>query len=72
MVFFAFLQLRDYTIYDSYAEAGLVFAHLILVLAVVLSVLIAYRVIRFHYSYPKLANKIKKAAKIIQISNSDT
>lgn len=47
-VFFGFLQLRDYNIYDSFAQAGLIFAHLFIVFFVIICIILAYKVISFH------------------------
>lgn len=46
-VFFAFLQLRDYSIYDTFAQVGLVLAHFFILFFVVLSIMVAYKVISF-------------------------
>jgi hypothetical protein len=62
MVFFAFLQLRDYNLYDSFAQAGLIFAHLFILLFVVIAVLVAYRVVAFHREHPQMSENIKKAS----------
>lgn len=61
-VFFAFLQLRDYNIYDTFSQVGLILAHFIILLFVIISVLLAYRVISFHREHPQMSENIKKAS----------
>lgn len=54
-VFMAVLQLRDYNMYDTFTTAGLVLAHLFIILAVVIIALLVYKVIQFFNNYPKLS-----------------
>ena len=61
-VFFAFLQLRDYNIYDTFAQVGLVFAHFFILFFVVIFILVAYRVISFQKEHPQMSENIKKAS----------
>jgi hypothetical protein len=64
-VFFAFLQLRDYTIYDKFTEISLIVAHLFIVLFILISILVAYKVIKFYKSHPRLSHSLKKAADLM-------
>jgi Ca2+/Na+ antiporter len=68
-VFFAFLQLRDYNIYDTFAQVGLVFAHFFILFFVVVSVMVAYKVISFQKEHPQMSENIKKASEIILQDN---
>ena len=64
-VFFAFLQLRDYNIYDNFTQVSLILAHFVIIFFVVLSILIAYRIISFHREHPTMSENIKKATDLI-------
>lgn len=59
---FAFLQLRDYEIYDTFSQVGLVLAHFIIIIFVVICIMLAYRVISFHREHPTMSENIKKAS----------
>ena len=48
IVFFAFLQLRDYNIYDDFTQASLILAHVFILLFFILCILVAYRVVSFY------------------------
>jgi len=47
-VFFAFLQMRDYNIYDTETQISIILAHVIIVLLTLVSIFVAYRVISFY------------------------
>jgi len=64
-VFFACLQLRDYTIYNNLTLASLVMAHIFLFFFVLISGFVAYRVISFHREHPTLSANLKKASDLI-------
>ena len=64
-VFFAFLQLRDYNIYDTFTNVSLVLAHFMILFFVVLSIMVAYKVISFHRDHPQMSENIKKASDLI-------
>lgn len=64
-VFFAFLQLRDYNIYDTFTQVSLILAHLFIIFFAVICALVAYRVLSFYKEYPSLSENLKKAADII-------
>lgn len=55
MVFFAFLQMRDYTIYDTFAQVSLVMAHFVIIFFVILLILVTYNVINFHREHPTMS-----------------
>jgi hypothetical protein len=61
-IFFAFLQLRDYNLYDSFAQAGLILAHAFIAIFLIICLLIAYRVVIFHKEHPTMSENIKKAS----------
>ena len=60
-VFFAFMQMRDYNMLDTFIEASVVFAHLTLFFILIMFVYAVYRVISFFREHPKLSSNIKKA-----------
>lgn len=64
-VFFAFLQLRDYKIYDDMTQVSLIMAHIVIVLFAIAIILITYRILSFYKEYPTLSENMKKAADII-------
>ncbi len=64
-VFFAFLQLRDYNIYDEFTQASLILAHVLIVFFFIVCILVAYRVLSFYQEFPVLSDNLKKAADII-------
>jgi hypothetical protein len=47
-VFFAFLQLRDYNIYDDFTQASLILAHVFIFFFFIVCILVAYRVLSFY------------------------
>jgi hypothetical protein len=47
-VFFAFLQLRDYNIYNDFTQASLILAHVFIVFFIIICILVAYRVLSFY------------------------
>jgi hypothetical protein len=68
-VFFAFLQLRDYNIYDTFAQVSLILAHAFIAFFIIVSILVAYRVLSFYQEYPVLSESLKKAADLILQDN---
>ena len=68
-VFFSILQMRDYTMYDTFAEVSVVLAHIFLFFIVMLVVYMVYRILSFYYEYPKLSENIKKANHLILQEN---
>jgi hypothetical protein len=64
-VFFAFLQLRDYNIYDNFTEVSLILAHAFIAFFFIVCILVAYRVISFYNEYPTLSDNLKRASDII-------
>lgn len=64
-VFFAFLQLRDYVIYDTFTQVSIILAHIFIVLFVLVVILLTYRIITFHNEHPQLSQNLKKASELI-------
>jgi hypothetical protein len=64
-VFFACLQLRDYTIHDTFSQVSLILAHLFLLLFGVVVFLLVYQVVQFSREHPQLADNLKKASELI-------
>lgn len=59
------MQMRDYNQYDSFSQASIVIAHILLVLIGLFFVYLVYRVISFFREYPKLSENLKKATDIL-------
>lgn len=51
-VFFAFLQLRDYVIYDTFTQVSLILAHIFIIAFVIVIILLTYRVLSFNREHP--------------------
>ena len=68
-VFFSFLQMRDYNLYDTFSEVSVVFAHITLFFVLLLFIYLIYRVISFFRESPKLSENIKKASNLILKEN---
>jgi hypothetical protein len=64
-VFFAFLQLRDYNIYEDFTQVSLILAHAFILFFAIIFVLVLYRILSFYQEYPVLSSNLKKAADII-------
>lgn len=65
ILLFAFLQLRDYKIYDSFTQVSLILAHVSIFFFALVIIFVTYRVVAFYRQYPSLSENIKKAADII-------
>ena len=59
------MQMRDYNQYDSFSQASIIIAHILLALIGSFLVYLVYRVISFFREYPKLSENLKKATDIL-------
>lgn len=64
-MFFACLQLRDYNMYDTFHQVSLILAHVFIAFFVVISILVAYKVLIFYKNHPILSENLKKASELI-------
>lgn len=54
-VFMSVLQMRDYNMYDIFAAASLVMAHIALAACFIIMVFLIYKIISFFNQYPTLS-----------------
>ena len=54
-VFMAILQMRDYNMYDTFATASIVMAHIILFVCLIVVGFMIFKVAKFFNDYPKLS-----------------
>ena len=54
-VFMSVLQMRDYNMYDTFASASIVIAHIALAACFIIIILLVYSIIRFFNEYPSLS-----------------
>lgn len=63
------MQMKDYKQYDSFTQASIIIAHIMLVIICLMLMFIVYRVISFFREYPKLSENLKKATDILLQEN---